>query len=346
MTSRNTLLVSAYNNTPANLQSVGGPKDGWLVDGCVFEIDIATDEVLFSWSASDYLPLNLSHEPFTDVSGNGTKVAPWDWFHINSIEAVGGNYLVNARHHWAMYMISGEDGSVIWSFEGQTGGDFGAPPSDGTFRWEHFARVHNVTGTSLDVSLFDNHNQALDNGTAASRGLVYHLELPPSKSYSPKLLRRIETPSDELYADSQGSYAAALSNGNQLLGYGQIAITREYGPATDGSDLRWQAQFGGINLVQSYRAFKETWHATPANWDPSLVVEGGKAYVSWNGATDVTGWTVYIGQQSSQLTSVGVAARQGFETVFDVPDAAKYVQVAAVQGGTEVRKSKIASDGS
>jgi hypothetical protein len=254
---------------------------------------------------------------------------------------VGPGYLVNARHHWATYFISGQDGSVIWSIEGETGGSFGPLPSDGTFRWQHFARAHNVTKTCLDLSLFDNHNSAIDNGTTGSRGLVYHLELPPSKSTSPKLLRRIETPSDELYADSQGSYEASLSNGNQLLGYGQIAITREYGPATDGSDLRWQAQFGGINEVQSYRGFKETWSATPADWDPSLVVEGGKAYVSWNGATEVSSWNVYIGKKSSKLRSVGSAAKEGFETVFDVPQGAQFVQVTAVQGETEVRKSNV-----
>lgn len=241
--------------------------------------------------------------------------------------------------------MSGTDGSIIWSIEGETGGSFGALPSDGTFRWQHFARPHNVTETSLDLSLFDNHISAIDNGTASSRGLVYHLELPASKSYIPQLLRRIETPYQELYCDSQGSYAPSLSNGNQVLGYGQIAITREYGPATDGSDLRWEAQFGAVNAVQSYRAFKETWSATPAAWDPVLVVEGGKAYVSWNGATEVTDWNVYVGKRSSSCSLAGTAAKKGFETVFNVPKGTKYVQVGAVQAGAEVRKSNLVAIG-
>ena len=341
MTSRNTLLVSAYNNTPYDLSSVGGPKDGWIVDGMVFELDIATQEVLFSWKATDHVPLNASHQPFNDESGNGTKIAPWDYFHINAIEGVGNDILVNSRHAWTTYLISRSNGSIIWEVEGESGGSFGPLPSDGTFRWQHFARVHNVTETSLDLAIFDNHNQALGNGTAASRGLVYHLELPASKSYIPQLRRKIDTPAQELYADSQGSYAAELSNGNQLLGYGQIAITREYGPATDGSDLRWEARFGGISDVQSYRAFKETWQATPAGWDPCLVVEGGKAYVSWNGATDVTDWAVYVGESTGNLECVGIAERKGFETVFAVPKDANYIRLAAVQEGSEVRKSNL-----
>ena len=343
MTPRNTLLVSAYNNTPYDLTSVGGPADGWIVDAMVFELNITTRDVLFSWRAAEHVPLNASHQQIVTESGNATKAAPWDWFHINAIEALGENYLVNSRHTWTTFLISGKDGSVTWSLEGQSGGSFGPLPSNGTFKWQHHARAHNVTESRLDLSLFDNHNQILDNGTAPSRALVYHLEFQASASYTPQLLRKLETPSEELYADSQGSYTVDLSNGNQFVGYGQIAISREYGPGPDGSDLRWQAQFGGINTVQSYRGFKETWHGTLAAWDPSLVVESGKAYVSWNGATDVTSWNVYTGQTSTKLKCVGAAAKKGFETVFEVPAGAQYVQVAAIQDGKEVRKSNISS---
>ncbi len=77
MTDRNTLLVSAYNNTPYDLTSVGGSADGWIVDGLIFEIDIATQEVLFSWHALDHLPLNASHQPLGTA---GNQADPWDWF--------------------------------------------------------------------------------------------------------------------------------------------------------------------------------------------------------------------------------------------------------------------------
>lgn len=343
MTSRNTLLVSAYNNTPYDLSPYGGPANGWITDSLVFELDIETWDVLFSWKALDHVSPTMSHQPLAIKALNityGTKAAPWDWFHVNSIDFVGDDYLVNGRHTWTTYLVSGTDGSVIWSIEGENGGSFGALPADGTFKWQHYARAYNVTESSLDLSLFDNHNSGIDNGTAPSSGLVYHLELPASKSYTPQLTRKIETPSDEIYAESQGDYIPDLCNGNQLVGYGQITITREYGPATDGSDLRWQAQFGDFNTVQSYRAFKDTWAGTPADWDPSLVVEDGYAYVSWNGATEVTEWNVYT-TASSGTALKAVAAKRGFETVFRVTNGAATVQVGAVQGGQEVRRSNV-----
>ncbi len=80
MTQHNTIVVSTYNNTQHDLSSVGGPVDGWIADAVVFELDVATDEILWSWAALDHLPLNASHQPLSDKSGNGTKEAPWDWF--------------------------------------------------------------------------------------------------------------------------------------------------------------------------------------------------------------------------------------------------------------------------
>ena len=71
------------------------------------------------------------------------------------------------------------------------------------------------------------------------------------------------------------------------------------------------------------------------------MVEDGKAYVSWNGATDVTGWAVYVGEGTGNLECVGIAERKGFETAFTLAKDAKYIQVAAVQGGSEVRKSNL-----
>ena len=108
-----------------------------------------------------------------------------------------------------------------------------------------------------------------------------------------------------------------------------IAVMREFG---SGGDLRWAARFGPDNVVQSYRGFKQVWHGYPT-YPPSLVVEKGKGgcfigYVSWNGATDVYAWAVYVGDSVGDLAFVGKVRKRGFETEFQVGGA--YVQVAAV----------------
>lgn len=106
MTGRDSLLVTVYNNTQADLTSLGGAVDGWIVDCLVFEIDVATGEVLFEWKALDHFPLSLSRQPLVTTLGNGTIGAPYDWFHMNSIERVGSDYLVSARHVYSIFMVS------------------------------------------------------------------------------------------------------------------------------------------------------------------------------------------------------------------------------------------------
>ena len=201
-----------------------------------------------------------------------------------------------------------------------------------------------MTDSSLILSLFNNANEEVDNGTAPSNALMLYLDLPPNKTVSPTLLRNLEVPGDDLYAESQGNYVPDLPNGNQVVGYGQISIVREFGP--DG-DLRWQAQFGGNNIVQNYRGFKQVWHATPSQWDPALAVEkeadaacGALGYASWNGATEVEGWNVYAYDEGEDEVLLGTVEKKGFETVFDVP-ASGYVVIGAVERGVEVRRSNV-----
>jgi hypothetical protein len=149
------------------------------------------------------------------------------------------------------------------------------------------------------------------------------------------------------------------------MGYGAYAVIEEFGPKrrTSTSDdtpkkghVRWSAAFGSGDLVSSYRVFKQEWHATPAT-KPSLTVSRAAAndtlnhcagrnsswrgYVSWNGATDVTRWLVYAGTSNADananatLKAVGTVRKEGFETVFVVPQGATFVQVGAVENDSQ-----------
>ena len=215
--------------------------------------------------------------------------------------------------------------------------------------WQHHARVRNLTDSSITISMFNDHNSETDNGTHPSSGLELTLALPPSQvSATTTVAEYLTVAREEVYADSQGSYEL-MDDGHQFIGWGEIPIMREFGPASNGSDFRWEARFGVDDLVQNYRSFKHEWHATPAT-QPNVAVVAGNAsaacsgsvgYVSWNGATDVTGWNVYGGGQADQLALVGYIAKAGFETAFNVASNTPCVQVGAIQGGHEIRRSKV-----
>lgn len=130
ITSRNTMLLTAYNTTQADLTSLGGPQDGWVSDSIVAEVDISTGEVLFIWSPLAHVPMNRTHLPLGDYGQNQSN--PFDFFHVNSIQLVGENYLINARNYWSTYLVSPE-GEIIWEINGGDGGDFGSLPEGGSF---------------------------------------------------------------------------------------------------------------------------------------------------------------------------------------------------------------------
>ena len=345
-TDRRTMVVTSYNNSKHDLSSVGGPKHGWIADSLFYEIDIDTQEVLFEWHGLDHLSLKLSHFAW-HTAGGGTKHTPWDWFHINSVQKVGDNYLVSARHHWTIYLVNGKTGRIIWALDGIQGGSFGSIPSQ--FRWQHHARAHNITKHGMTVSLFNNHVNGPKTLHTQTQGLAFWLPMPANHRHPPVLTRKLQTSSEPLYSGTQGSYEFDIGNGNGLIGYGAVPIAREYGPK---GDLRWQAQFGGLNSVQSYRVFKEKWHGTPKDWNPNVVIEDGRiiptsekpnrAYVSWNGATDISDWLVFAGKDADHLESIGVVKKKGFETYFEFDRDISCIGVGAVRHGKVIRSSNIA----
>lgn len=72
VTPRGTVLVGTYNVTAADLSPVNGTTDGWILDNILFELDIATSEILFQWSAKDHVAFETSHQLLVD-GGTYTK---------------------------------------------------------------------------------------------------------------------------------------------------------------------------------------------------------------------------------------------------------------------------------
>jgi hypothetical protein len=318
MSSSDTLFVTAYNNTPHDLSPIGGPEDGWLASSMLFEIEPPTGRVVSSWSAIEHIPLSESRLTLPSYMGDGTKRAPYDHFHINSIQPLGEDrLLINSRHTWCSYVVDRASGKVLQKIDGFEHG----------FRWAHHARAHNLTAEGdFTMTLFDNHNMKEDKGRNPSKGVMLEVS---QKHNTAKVLQTFET---DFYAESEGSLQA-LDSGGFLLGGGQIPAIVEYDAA---GNVTWQARFEAEGLGRNYRTFRGDWSGTPKDWDPSLVVENGTAYVSWNGATDVEEWNVWVNDGLR-----GSARRKSFETVVKIDglQEGECVRLGAVQGGQEVRLS-------
>lgn len=198
-------------------------------------------------------------------------------------------------------------------------------------KWQHHARADHISENSLQLHYFNNYNSGWDNGTNPSEGLRLELDL---QKKSVTILQQLEDPNDKIYTDSQGAFWT-LDNGNTLIGYGANPIIKEYGP--DGS-TRMRLQFGELGLVQSYRAYRQEWHATPS-YKPKAAVKNSVAYMSWNGATEVTHWEIFAGDSLRTLHRVGRIPKSGFETSFNLTKPAVLVQVAAFDRKTLLDKS-------
>ncbi|KAA8644272.1 hypothetical protein EYZ11_002829 [Aspergillus tanneri] len=344
VTNRNTLLVTAYNVTQHNLTSIGGKPDDYMLDGLFFEIDIATNEIVHSWSALEHLgdiPLEKSKQVLGD--GFGTLENPWDAYHINSVEVVDNGYLISLRHYWSgIYVYN--NGSVGWQLSGEKGaGDFEIDDA-AVFSWQHDMCVYNLTQEGMVLNLFNNANTPSDE-VAATTGLSLSVDLVNHKVTA---LRVLDNKGDEIHSVSQGSYQLLSEQTNHVfLGYGSIARVKEF-DANNNQIL--SAQFGDDNAVASYRGFKYQWKATPF-WKPALVVQRAPndlflAFMSWNGATEYDNWAVYSvpSQDSDDTTFLKSVPRVAFETRVDLTGLnTSFLQVVARKGDTPLGTSPIVS---
>ncbi|WP_158579914.1 arylsulfotransferase family protein [Geodermatophilus marinus] len=311
LTPEGTMLIPAYVAEPADLTSVGGPEDGWVYDNLIQEVDVATGEVVFEWSARDHVPLEETASEFEE--GEGTEEDPFDWFHVNSMSVdADGSLLVSARNTWAVYDLDRTTGEVLWTLGGE-GSDFAMGPGT-EFAWQHDAE-RQPDGT---LTLFDNQSEP-DVGPV-SRGLRLALD---ETARTATLVTEYLPPDDDRLAGSQGSFQQ-LPDGTVVVGWGSRSFWSEFAP--DGT-LRYDAALGSGD---NYRADRAPWTGRPTT-DPDAVRDGDTVFASWNGATEVAAW---------RLVADGVEAdpvpRDGFETELPVPEGADELRVEALDDAGEV----------
>jgi hypothetical protein len=196
------------------------------------------------------------------------------------------------------------------------GGKHSTFTGDGT----DFSSQHDSKWESADtISLFDN---AAGVGKATSKkssGMLVRLDM---SAHTATLVQRYTSP-DVAQADSQGD-TQLLPGGDVFVGWGQQEAVSQFAP--DGS-LVFEARFPKKD--NSYRAYRFPWSGHPLS-KPAASATGSTVYASWNGATAVASWRVLTGPTADQLTPVGTAPRDGFETAIPVSGLGALVAVEAL----------------
>ena len=315
VTPQGTAYMTISHKVTYDLSSVGGPRRGYLLEGVVQEVSVATGRVLFQWdSASEISP----KESYLPIRRAGVDKDPYDYFHINSIQVESnGNLLVSSRNTHAVYEIRRSDGAILWRLGGKKS-DFTFGPG-ARFAWQHDAR-RQPDGT---LTLFDNNADTLEKGLQ-SRALVLRLDLATHRV----TLVRAYAHRPPLLSASQGNQQR-LPDGHVFVGWGSNPYFTEY--TADGRvllDGRFHTGGG------SYRAFRFLWVGRPTT-RPAIAVDYAtngqtRVYASWNGATQVARWQVLAGPDAQHLSIIASAAKSGFETALSVRTSSPYVAVRAL----------------
>jgi hypothetical protein len=310
ITDRGTYLGLIYSPVNRDLRSVGGPRNGRVVDSIVQEIDIATGRVMFEWHSLQHVPLAHSH-----ARAPRTRQGLYDYFHINSVrEDSDGNLIVSGRETHAVYKLDRRTGKVLWTLGGKSD-DFGLRKQD-RLAFQHDAQ-RDPDGT---LRVFD--NEAAPRVRPRSRVIWYRIDEQRKRA---SVARQFEHP-DDLSSGTQGN-AQRLENGNTVIGWGSQGYFTEISPdnevLVDGRVARGN---------DSYRAYRFPWAGTPRE-KPALAAErrGSRTAVwaSWNGATEVASWEVLAGDSAGSLARVGEKRRTGFETGMSLPTTKPFIAVRA-----------------
>jgi predicted lipoprotein with Yx(FWY)xxD motif len=333
ITKQGTAVFPVVQDKSADLSSIpNGSATGQYEDNGIQEVNIKTGrEVGATWDEHDHVALSNSEIGIPPAAPQGFV---WDPYHVNSVDLdSSGHMLVSDRSTWGIYNVDRASGNIIWTLGGKSSTFTAGINAD--FSYQHDARY--LPGN--EVSVFDDSCCNLPNFNPArhARGLVLKLDLTAKTS----TVVRAYTHSPGLFVPTQGSMQT-LANGNVFVGWGQQPVYSEY---TQSGKLLLDVQMPVGN--ESYRTLRFPWTGKPTT-KPSVVVQRagakGTAYVSWNGATDVSSWALLGGSTKKQLKLVTSVSRNGFETAIHFTSRAKRFEVLATNAkGKLLGSSRVVS---
>lgn len=308
LTSHGTALIDSYVPVHRNLSSVGGSSNGTVFDCVIQELDVRSGQVLWEWHSLGHVPLSASY-------ANVPRSAPYDYFHLNSIQRLpNGNLLVSARQTWAVYLIAKRTGKIIWTLGGKYSNFHIDPGAE--FEWQHDATLH-PHGL---LTVFD--DAIGEEPQSSAKELRIHsasrtVSLVAAYHHSPPLSTGVE-----------GS-VQILPDHDVFVGWGNTPDFSEYLPS--GRQI-----FNGSFTapVNTYRAYRSVWSGRPTT-RPALAISrrthgSVTLFVSWSGATDVAAWQVLGGPRSHSMQPLARETPRGFETAITINTHARWFAVKAI----------------
>jgi hypothetical protein len=313
LTDRGTALFTCPPvTTPLDLSAIGGSSSGSVRESIFQEVDIATGRLVQEWRSLGHVEPAESYRAPTHE---------FDYMHLNSIDVTpDGNLLISGRHTWALYKLDRASGAVMWRLGGKRS-QFAMGPR-AQFAWQHDVRMPNAR----TITVFDNGDDGRTK-THRTRALELGVDLRARRITLARAYLR-HRPVD---ATAMGS-ARRLGDGHMAIGWGSAPYVSEFDA---GGGLRVDLRIGASSDQKSYRSFRQAWSGRPAT-SPALATSRQRssgratAYVSWNGATEVAHWRVQAGPRRSDLRTVGVTPRRGFETAINLGTSEGYVAVTAL----------------
>jgi hypothetical protein len=218
-------LMQAYAKVSGvDLSAIGGLPNTCILDAEVEEVT-PTGQQVWSWFASQHLSVTEINPDIQPTVALSTCDRPQDAWHLNSMDPLGGDFLISTRYTDSAYRINPASGDVVWKLGGsptpqslQIIGD----PDNGVIG-QHDARMW-PDGT---VSMFDNGTDGSGNVVRAARVVSYQID---TNADTATMVQQIQEPIVTEAAFCCGS-ARLLANGDWAIDYGFIGVNAEVTPS-------------------------------------------------------------------------------------------------------------------
>ncbi|KAJ5619414.1 hypothetical protein N7510_003398 [Penicillium lagena] len=337
-----TALATFYKQHDIDLAEFNRPEEiASILSGGYAQINLASQEVEYSWDCWPQIPL-IESTHINPMTAPERKPG-WDYVHINSVDKNdAGDYIISLRFTNSIYLISGQDGSIMWRMGGAGHAtDF---EQDFTFSKQHDIKFLESNGTRHVVSFLNNGSDEESNDEDVSCAFIIEIETG-TEPMTARVLRRYNRPDNDL-TRLRGN-AQVLPNNHMFVGWSQKGYISEH--SVEG-DVLMTAEFES-DRFSTYRAYKFPFVGRPSA-PPDLVANVWgtdeshmltTVYVSWNGATDVASWNFYArAQESGTPVFVGSTNKTDFESMHILSGYLDFITADALDAqGNVLRTSEI-----